>query len=124
MLWRRQVAIEQEVAHVCEGGAPAEFGDRIAAVEANARSAIDECDARGAAAALIATCATRHVSLLHIWGPLSLNDQMLSAGAISGAVSVRLCGKLIVDNVMHHSNHSVHCLLNERTLFSNTDKRN
>ena len=50
------------------------------------------------------------VSPLHVFGPLFINDQMLTVGATFCVVSVRLCGKLVVDNVIHHSSHSVHCL--------------
>ena len=63
------------------------------------------------------TCSKRQlmdavkVSALSVLGPLFIYDQMLSAGAISCVVSVRLCGRLVVDNVMRHGNHSVHCLL-------------
>ena len=47
------------------------------------------------------------VSPLHVLGPLFINDQMLSVGAISCVVSVRLCDMLVADNVMRHGNHSV-----------------
>ena len=47
------------------------------------------------------------VSALPVLGPLFINDQMLSVGAISCVVSVRLCVRLVVDNVMPYYNHRV-----------------